>query len=58
MKKIKKIPEERQIALILKDLDKGQLEQIKHVIITAIVMMNQLERKLSTMEFKGNSGMN
>jgi hypothetical protein len=58
MKKKKKIPEERQIALILKDLEKGQLEQIKHVIISAIVLMNQHERKLSSMEFKGNSIIN
>jgi hypothetical protein len=58
MKKIKKIPEERQIALILKDLDKGQLEQIKHVIISAIVLMNQHERKLSPINFQGNLMMN
>lgn len=56
MKKTKKIPEERQIALILKDLDEKQLMQMKQIIIAAICLVNKHQEKLPS--FQGNSVMN
>lgn len=59
MKKIKKIPEEMQIALILKDLDESQLEQMKQLIIGMIVLLNKIPKeKTLPIIFQENQMMN
>jgi hypothetical protein len=56
---MKKIPEERQIALILKDYDQGQLRELKKLIIAAIVLMNKKGNiSMSDTKFKNDLMMN